>query len=78
VYLSALILGTLLHYLVQKNPMEEEHKRRMEEQHNFMELKQAPCPLRVLDVCKARNIKRAAFGAVENPEPSTRNPTPET
>ena len=42
VYISALILGTLLNYLVRKNPQEEAHKQQMVNVRLFMDQKKIP------------------------------------
>jgi len=45
VYISALILGTLLNYLVRRDPVEEAHKQLMEQVRNFMDSKSIPSDL---------------------------------
>ena len=45
VYLQGLILGTLLNYLVRKDPSAEAHKEHMEKVRQFMTAKQIPIEL---------------------------------
>jgi hypothetical protein len=42
VWLEGNILGTLLHYMVEKDPIAQEHKVQMEELHQFIESKHLP------------------------------------
>lgn len=46
IYMNALILGTLLNFLVQKDPVQEAYKKKIDDLHVFMEAKHIPSELR--------------------------------
>jgi len=72
VYLSALILGTLLNYLVAKDPVQEAHKLRVDQVREFAEAKQLPADLRerifrYLHFQHEKNVKNKAAASMSLP-----------
>lgn len=65
VYISALILGTLLNYLVRRDPVEESHKQLVEQVVNFMDSKSIPSELyeRVLLYYKFQHDKNRQYAS---------------